>query len=44
MGEEAGDASQNRGRKASMHRAVSGETAQVSVPNYSILHAFPSLH
>ena len=29
MGEEAGDASQNGGRKASVHRTVSGETAQV---------------
>lgn len=29
MGEEAGAASQNRGRKAFMHRAVSGETAQI---------------
>lgn len=28
-GKEAGDASQNRGRKASMHSAVSGEAAQV---------------
>lgn len=29
MGEEAGDASQSGGRKASVHRTVSGATAQV---------------